>query len=83
MFFNEMQEYFYKNTEIILYYRSIQNIFSMENNAFNGISAVEALLHQHPDGVAWHRLWLYIRVTSNNKMRGMRFERMNLYRNGS
>jgi hypothetical protein len=46
MFFKELKEYFYKNTEIILYYRFIQIIFSKENNAFNGISALVAPLHQ-------------------------------------
>jgi hypothetical protein len=83
MFFKELKEYFYKNTEIILYYRFIQIIFSKENNAFNGISALVDPLHQLLVGGAWDRLWSYKRVTSNNKMRGMRFERMNLYRNGS
>jgi hypothetical protein len=52
MFFKELKEYFYKNTEIILYYRFIKIIFSKENNAFNGISAGVALLHQLLAGVA-------------------------------
>jgi len=83
MFFKKLMEYFYKNTEIILYYRFIKSIFYRENIAYNGISAVLTLLLQLLVGVAWHQLCLYKRVTSNNKMRGMRFERMNLYRNGS
>jgi hypothetical protein len=58
MFFKELKEYFYKNTEIILYCRFIQSIFSRENNAFNGISAVVALLDRHLVGVVWHRLCL-------------------------
>jgi hypothetical protein len=83
MFFEKMKEYFYKNTKIVLYYRFIQSIFVRENNKLKGITSAVILLYPPLVGVAWHQLYLYKRVPSNYKMRGMRFERMNLYRNGS
>ena len=47
------------------------------------MSAAVILLYPLRTGGAWHQLYLYKRVASTNEMRGMRFERMNLYRNGS